>query len=164
MTIQNYIDSCNQFAEDTAAWGGLDSYKMYVATEYGGWAETCDNRENGIRLSWAFGLPSVNPEAAKEAYKEAFADELKLAGDDEWDEDQRRLLYEKYEDCVVNSGGHIFCGEWDAIANLMDDEIREELHEELAPCTNQEFFTAYEKAHEGKYGDPWELSKENPVW
>lgn len=48
--------------------------------------------------------------------------------------------------------------------NFMDDEIREELNEELAPCTEQEFFTAYEEAHAAKYGeDDWELSKENPT-
>lgn len=47
---------------------------------------------------------------------------------------------------------------------LMDDEIREELHRELAPCTEQEFFTAYEKAHAEKYGEELELSKENPCY
>ena len=47
---------------------------------------------------------------------------------------------------------------------LMDDEIREELHRELAPCTEQEFFAAYEKAHAEKYGEEWELSKENPCY
>lgn len=47
---------------------------------------------------------------------------------------------------------------------LMDDEIREELNRELAPCTDQEFFTAYEKAHGEKFGEEWELSKSNPCW
>ena len=47
---------------------------------------------------------------------------------------------------------------------LMDDEIRESLHFELAPCTEQEFFNAYEKAHAEKYGEEWELSKENPCY
>ena len=46
----------------------------------------------------------------------------------------------------------------------MDDEICEELHNLLAPCSDQEFFSAYEKAHEKKYGEEWELSKENPCW
>lgn len=35
---------------------------------------------------------------------------------------------------------------------------------ELAPCTEQEFFTAYEKAHEAKFGEAWELSKPNPCY
>lgn len=47
---------------------------------------------------------------------------------------------------------------------LMDDDIREALHLKLAPCTEQEFFAAYEKAHEKKYGEEWELSKANPTW
>ena len=53
---------------------------------------------------------------------------------------------------------------FDAAVALMDDEIREQIHDELAPCTEQEFFAAYEKAHAAKYGEPWELSKENPVY
>lgn len=53
---------------------------------------------------------------------------------------------------------------YEASVLLMDDELREELHLELAPCTDQEFFTAYEKAHEEKFGEEWELSKVNPIW
>lgn len=51
-----------------------------------------------------------------------------------------------------------------AAVELMDDEIREELARELSPCTDQEFFAAYEKTHEEKYGEEWELSKANPVY
>ena len=54
--------------------------------------------------------------------------------------------------------------DFDVAVNLMDDEIREELHRELAPCTEQEFFSAYEKAHAEKYGEEWELSRENPCY
>ena len=51
-----------------------------------------------------------------------------------------------------------------AAVELMDDVIREKLHSELAPCTEQAFFSAYEKAHEERFGETWELSKKNPVW
>lgn len=34
---------------------------------------------------------------------------------------------------------------------LMDDDIREELHRKLAPCTDQEFFDAYVKRHAEKF-------------
>ncbi len=34
---------------------------------------------------------------------------------------------------------------------MMDDDLREELHREMAPCTNQEFYDAYVKAHAAKY-------------
>ena len=55
--------------------------------------------------------------------------------------------------------------DFDACVNLMDDDIREELHMEMAgECTEQEFFTAYEAAHAEKFGEEWELSKGNPCW
>lgn len=59
-----------------------------------------------------------------------------------------------------------FCVEinFDAAVNCMDDEIREMLHQEIAPCTDQEFFDAYCKAHEDKFDEEWELAKENPVF
>ena len=53
---------------------------------------------------------------------------------------------------------------YDNAVYMMDDDIREELHSKLAPCTKQKFFTAYEKAHTEKFGEEWELSKENPTW
>ena len=63
---------------------------------------------------------------------------------------------------VKNANGYTL--DFAASVALMDDEIRETLHRGLAPCTEQEFFTAYEKAHEAKYGEEWELSKSNPTW
>lgn len=61
---------------------------------------------------------------------------------------------------VINmSGAEI---NYDAAVMLMDDDLREELHHKLAPCTDQEFFTAYEKAHQKKFGEIWYLSEENP--
>ena len=62
---------------------------------------------------------------------------------------------------VINNYGTEI--DFDAAVNLMDDEIRETIHSELVPCTEQEFFSAYEKAHAAKYGEEWEFSKENPV-
>ena len=32
---------------------------------------------------------------------------------------------------------------WDAIANVMDDDIREAVHNAIAPCTEAEFLEAY---------------------
>lgn len=66
-------------------------------------------------------------------------------------------------DIVINMNGTEI--DLDVAVAMMDDEIRETLHRELAPCTDQEFFTAYEKAHADKYGeDDWELSKANPCY
>lgn len=32
---------------------------------------------------------------------------------------------------------------WDAIVRMMDDEKREQVHREMAPCTEEEFLTRY---------------------
>lgn len=39
---------------------------------------------------------------------------------------------------------------WDVIVNMMDDEIREDVHADLAPCTELEFLSEYlRRASEG---------------
>lgn len=43
--------------------------------------------------------------------------------------------------------------DYKAIEALMDDDIREALHAELAPCTDEAFLEAYEKTHHEKYGE-----------
>lgn len=63
---------------------------------------------------------------------------------------------------VININGTWI--DYDAAVALMDDELCEELNGELAPCTEQEFFSAYEAAHAAKFGEEWELSKENPCY
>lgn len=40
---------------------------------------------------------------------------------------------------------------------LMDDELREEIHADLAPCTQEEFLREYEKRHLEKYGEEFSL-------
>ena len=66
---------------------------------------------------------------------------------------------------VENSNGHVFDdSEWDAIVQNMDPDIREQLSENLAPCSNQEFFDAYADAYYNKYGEEWELDKADPQW
>lgn len=45
----------------------------------------------------------------------------------------------------------------DAVVNMMDDNIREELHNKLAPCTAQKFVDAYVVAHRAKYGEQFEI-------
>jgi hypothetical protein len=48
--------------------------------------------------------------------------------------------------------------DFEAAVELMDDELREALHEELAPCTDQEFYDAYVKAHYEKYDEIFEVN------
>ena len=54
--------------------------------------------------------------------------------------------------------------DFEAAVNLMDDEIREKINFKMAPCSEQEFFTAYEEEHLKEFGEEWELSKANPIW
>lgn len=54
--------------------------------------------------------------------------------------------------------------DYDTAVLLMDDELREDIHRELAPCTDQEFFNEYAKRHAEKFGEIWELAKENPCY
>lgn len=42
---------------------------------------------------------------------------------------------------------------YDEAVNLMDVELREELHKELAPCSDEKFLREYEKRHFEKYGE-----------
>ena len=43
--------------------------------------------------------------------------------------------------------------DYKAAEMLMDDDLREELHAKLAPCTEEEFLEAYKKAHKQKYSE-----------
>lgn len=56
---------------------------------------------------------------------------------------------------VINQNGTEI--DFEAAVSLMDDEIREDLNRELAPCSEQEFFSAYEKAHTEKYGEEFQI-------
>lgn len=56
---------------------------------------------------------------------------------------------------VINQNGEEI--DFEVAVSLMDDEIREDLNRELAPCSEQEFFQAYEKAHEEKYGEEFQI-------
>ena len=47
--------------------------------------------------------------------------------------------------------------DFDTCAILMDDEIREELHMELAPCTEQKFLDAYVERHAEKFGEEFQI-------
>lgn len=67
---------------------------------------------------------------------------------DSYDRDDDRLL-DKADLIRMDDGSLQYA---DVVTMLMDDEIREAIHAELAPCSNQEFFETYCKAHFDKYG------------
>lgn len=48
--------------------------------------------------------------------------------------------------------------DFDACVNMMDDDIREELHMEMAgECTEQEFLDAYCERHYEKYHEDFQI-------
>lgn len=47
---------------------------------------------------------------------------------------------------------------FDYAVELMDDDLREQVHAELAPCTDEEFFARYCELHEQKYGNSFEIN------
>lgn len=57
----------------------------------------------------------------------------------------------------MNANEIIINGLYEAAVNLMDDEIREELHRELAPCSDLEFLEEYMKRHKEKYNEDFEI-------
>ncbi len=76
----------------------------------------------------------------------------------------KEIIKEKMEDVamkVINKAGAEVS--YNTALELMDDGLREELTSEDWD-SEQDFFRAYEEAHEKKFGEEWELSKENPTY
>ena len=48
--------------------------------------------------------------------------------------------------------------DFEAAAQLMDDEVREKVHSDLAPCSEQEFADAYCREHAQKFGEPFQVN------
>lgn len=47
--------------------------------------------------------------------------------------------------------------DYEAAVSLMDDNICEELHGEIAPCTDQEFYDAYCEQHKEVYKEEFRV-------
>lgn len=47
--------------------------------------------------------------------------------------------------------------DFDVCVNLMDDEIRESIHAEMAPCEDQKFLDEYAARHFAKYGEEFKI-------
>lgn len=46
----------------------------------------------------------------------------------------------------------------DVLVNYMDDELREQVHMELAPCTEEEFLTRYIELHREKFDEEFDVN------
>jgi len=47
--------------------------------------------------------------------------------------------------------------DWKVVVEHMDDDIREKVHAELAPCSRCEYLARYAELHHAKYGEPLRL-------
>lgn len=56
---------------------------------------------------------------------------------------------------VEDRNGNDVC--FEALVQLMDDETRERVHEELAPCTEQEFYNRYCELHEELFDEEFNI-------
>ena len=87
-----------------------------------------------------------------------FRAELDPDMDGEWLEDltaeEYAEIWNSFDTAYDEDGNEII---WELATQFMDDEIREELHAKLAPCTKQVFWDEYCKAHEEKYDEPFRL-------
>ncbi len=45
--------------------------------------------------------------------------------------------------------------DFEAAVNLMDDDLREEVHAFMAPCSQGDFLDVYAAAHELRFGEPF---------
>lgn len=67
--------------------------------------------------------------------------------------------YTQLELIPYDAAAHVLIGHsWDSIVALMDDDLREEIHADFAPCGNYEFLREYMKAHAEKFGEPFTIS------
>jgi len=46
----------------------------------------------------------------------------------------------------------------DVLVNHMDDDLREQVHRELAPCTDAEFLSRYIELHKEKFGEEFDIN------
>jgi len=46
----------------------------------------------------------------------------------------------------------------DTLVNYMDDELREQVHRELAPCTDAEFLVRYMELHREKFDEAFDIN------
>jgi len=70
---------------------------------------------------------------------------------------ETRVTKQFKEDTNMTAREIIENGLYNAAVNMMDDGIREELHRELAPCSDLEFMEAYMRAHEEKFGEEFQI-------
>ena len=54
--------------------------------------------------------------------------------------------------------------DYEVVVEYMDDDIREYLHHQLAPCSAQYFYDEYVKMHKEIHGEEFFTEEEHIIW
>lgn len=123
--------------------------------EYGRINKPAKEYLKAFSLSDVWHVFSRNPNHSGEFYTaeliDQFGDEIISAATDDG-----AMIFED-DGWVFLDDGNKF-GYFDVLVNLMDDDLREMLHDKLAPCTEQEFVDAYCAAHFERYGEDFTMN------
>jgi len=99
------------------------------------------------------------------------AEDLKQFAQDGWKLPQgltAERLFETWNQ-IADDSGYVLTNngktiDFEAAVNIMDDDLREVIHNDLAPCSNQEFYDEYCKRHLEKFDEEFEPDKEDGQW
>ena len=92
----------------------------------------------------------------KYTVKPEFADLWGETTNDVITEDDLEMIAGGWEKPVEELLDQLNVYNYESAVSLMDDEIREAVHADLAPCSEIEFLREYEKRHLEKYGTEFE--------
>ena len=73
------------------------------------------------------------------------------------EEDDIEMIVHGWDKKVEDVIDQLMPENYESAVSFMDDEIREEVHADLAPCTEARFLWEYAKRHEKKYGVPFTI-------
>lgn len=162
----NLLDQDIRCCDDVFVEKDLDGWKAKF--EFECWFDVdayfdIDGEEEYITLYANYVYETGNIEAE---YCITYKDDTEVWKDWEFTDEEKEFLKEKMEEYIEMPLIELFgtCDEfrediletvenWDSVVNLMDDELREELHSELYPCTQKEFLDEYCKRHKEKFNE-----------
>ena len=78
--------------------------------------------------------------------------------------EMNELFRERAEQADIVVNPELVVIDYSVAESLMDEELMEQIHRAVAPCTKQNFFILYTFAHRNKFGEEWELAKANPQY
>jgi hypothetical protein len=146
MTLNTFIESCKNFRDDHADWLRLDSFQNYSAHESypRGWYESCDNRDGGIDVSWAFKLTDEQIEKhAPQEYYEAFMNQVQQLYDENCDIEQFESAMEYWFDAPA----------WKLIARKAEEQKPAEKPVKTSTDTARQDGTANSKSEKAAIKD-----------